>query len=119
MSKSGDDFYVKTYGDTHPCGGESPGQRAKNKHGQKWMVYWRKFHVATFGNEDEAREDCAKRNADKPRYVDELRKANGIDLSNEMVRYSIREELEELENMARQIKIRAVRIENMCKRLKK
>ena len=118
MSKSGDDFYVKTYGDTHAIV-NSGGERAPNKHGQRWMVYWRKFHVATFNTEVEAREDCAKRNADKQKYVAELRKAHGIDLSNEMVRYSIREELAELENMARQIKFRAERIENMCKRLKK
>lgn len=119
MSKSGDDFYVKTYGDTHPCGLEAPGQRAPNKHGQKWMVYWRKYHVATFNDETAAREDCAKRNTDKPRYVAELRKANGIDLSNAMVQYSIRDEIGELLKMATEIRVRAERIEKRCKELMK
>ena len=118
MSKSGDYFYVKTYGDTHAIV-NSGGERAPNKHGQRWMVYWRKFHVATFNTEVEAREDCAKRNADKQKYVAELRKAHGIDLSNEMVRYSIREEIGELLKMATEIRVRAERIEGMCKRLLK
>lgn len=111
MSKNGDNFYVKTYGnirDLEPIKGP-----------QKFIVYWRKYHVATFVSEEAAREDCAKRNADKERYVAELRKAKGIDLSNAMVQYSIREEIGELLKMATEIRVRAERIEKRCKELMK
>lgn len=37
-------FYVKTYGGSHSINGVSE----KNRYGQKWMVYWKKYHVKTF-----------------------------------------------------------------------
>lgn len=59
MSKYGDDFYVKTYGGTYSINNDEP---KAVRGGQKWMVYLRKFHVATFKSEEEALEFAEQRN---------------------------------------------------------
>lgn len=59
MSKYGDNFYVKTYGGTYSVSNEEP---KSVRDGQKWMVYLRKFHIATFRSEEEATEFAEQRN---------------------------------------------------------
>lgn len=55
-TKHGDNFYVKTYGDSFRLNGELKSVK------QKWMVYLRKYHIATFGSKKEAVEFAESRN---------------------------------------------------------
>lgn len=62
-TKNCEQFYVKTYGDSHSFNGVSE----KNRFGQKWLVYWKKYHVKTFPTAKAAREYADKCNKDPKR----------------------------------------------------
>lgn len=60
---NGDALYVKTYGSTYGINGDSKPVRG----GQKWMVYYRKFHIKTFGSEADASQFADAVNNDSER----------------------------------------------------